>query len=212
MQHSMRLARRAAALATLMMLTACVTSPDPTFYLLEGDTSVPPVRAAADPPRTYALREVTLPRYARDLRIATRTADGTVARAELHRWAERPERAITEVLADTLKERTSGVVLTEPWPAAMEVDSRIEVVFDHFLGSFNGPFEARGQYRLLDGRGTRVVDVAEFACTEDRPGQGFRPLMDATARAVQCVGQVIGDRLSVPGAPAGGAGGTTARR
>ncbi len=153
----------------------------PAFHLLPA---APPPQPLT-PPLTLevALREVRLPRYAVDERLSVLQPDGVARREEYQRWAEDPTRAVSQNLAEALRRATGGPVALEPWPSGFQPDRRVEVEFVRLIGAPDGPFEATGTWRVLEGARGREIQSRPFQINLTA-GPGFPGLMAAHAAAL----------------------------
>ena len=150
----------------MLGVSACGSGPSPRLYLLEPRQESTPrdVRAIFT---ELGLSVVSLPGYATDERIATRSKSASVSIDDRHRWAESPDKAITRVLADGLRVHSGATVLTEPLPRGYQPQARIEVVFDRLLRAANGGSDMAGQIRLIAGDGRSVLSVVPFQVAYD---------------------------------------------
>ena len=145
-------------------LSACLGGPPPKLYLLESPTIDTTEQAAeASTLDALGIRQVKVPGYAIDERIASVSTDGIVVKSDGQRWAEEPEVAITRILANRLRQRASATVLVEPWPRDYAPQARIEIVFERLLREPDGGASLSGQMHLLSGDGRKLLQSIEFS-------------------------------------------------
>ena len=127
----------------ILMAATCVAcgGPNPSLYLL------PPSPDGATPTASLAiaLREVALPSYARDARLAERQATGAIVHLDEHRWADAPARTVTRTLARHLQAETGRLVVVEPWAAQINPAATVAITVDVFDGARGGRADMRGR-------------------------------------------------------------------
>lgn len=161
MSKSFGLLLRSLLVMFALTLSACGGGPPPKLYLLQlpaVETNDVDVSSISQ----LGISQVTVPGYANDARIASRSGSGVVEQLDRQRWAEEPEEAITRLLAKRLKARAEATVLIEPWPRDYEPQARIEVMFDTLLREPDGGAHIAGQIQLLSGDGRRLLQSVPF--------------------------------------------------
>lgn len=154
-----RLALIGALLLTGLAAAGCGATPEKR-YLLAPAASQPEQEVRA---RLIGLREADLPAYARDERIYRQGVDGVLAEEGDARWADAPERFVTQHLARGIDGAVSADVVAEPWPPGARPDLTVEVVFDRLLADADGVVAAAGQLRLSVERSRRrALKLAPF--------------------------------------------------
>ena len=182
-----------AALVTLGV-SGCATTPDPTYYLFP----IPAVEeTVAYDAGTVAVREISLPLYARQELFASVAEDGSVILPDDHRWADEPARAATGALVATLKQLLGAQIVAEPWPTSVSPAYRVDVTVDRFIGDIRGgDLEFTGQYRLF-GLGDSTTDVQDsFSYRIDIAEPGYKALAQAHSDAIVKLAREIAGRLS----------------
>lgn len=155
---------RLPGLCGLLFLSACVSGPPPTLYLLgplEAEAGTIQL-AKISGITSLGISPVKLPDYAYDTQISSLHVDGTVNRDDENRWAEEPEEAITRLLSDRLRAHTEATVLIEPWPRDYQPVARVEVAFDRLLREPGGGAQMTGQVLLLSGDGRKLLKAMPF--------------------------------------------------
>ncbi|MEE9333832.1 MAG: PqiC family protein [Granulosicoccaceae bacterium] len=171
------------SLLALLLGSACGSGPPAKMYLLEpvlAPELVEPMAKVTD----LGITVVSLPGYASDPRIASRSQERLIVQAERHRWAEDPEEAITRVLADRLRYITKANVVTEPWPRGYEPQARVEVSFDRLLRESSGGVEMAGQIKIIAGDGRSVKAIRTFQVIHYAESTEFRAYFSAVAAGI----------------------------
>jgi uncharacterized lipoprotein YmbA len=182
-------------LAAALTLGACA---NPDYYLLPPPQSV--TRVAA-PTSSIAVAEISLPAYAEAVEIATLVGPGAVTLNKNALWADTPRRALTRHLVAALEARLRTRVGTEPWPAFEGPGLRIEVIADRFVGAPGGVVEFAGQFIVVGSDSGSIVASDRFAIAVATQGDGYAALMDAHARAIEQLADVITARITGRAAP-----------
>lgn len=190
----MRVLKRTALTVLLSLgLAGCAGTADPTYYLFP----VPAVEQSIPyEGGTIAVREISLPLYARQAQFASLSEDGSVIQPDEHRWADEPPRAATGALVATLKQALNASIVAEPWPSTVSPVYRIDVTVDRFIGDTRGgELEFTGQYRIFgaSGAGTDLQD--SFAYRIPIGEAGYKALAQAHSDAIVKLGLEIADRI-----------------
>jgi uncharacterized lipoprotein YmbA len=180
--------RRAFVLVALA-LAACS---QPDYYL-----TPPPAASAraASSAGSLAVADISLPAYAEAIEIAVQDPSGAVALEKNALWADTPRRALTRHLVAALQSRLPSQISTEPWPSFDSPSLRLEVFVDRMIGAPEGPFQFAGQYVVVSPSSGAIVATDRFALTV-QAGAGYQGLIDAHARAVEALADLIAARLA----------------
>lgn len=193
MQLSKLLSRFSAA-CVLFSLISCVSGPAPKQYLLEpvfdiaNETIAPNINA-------IALAEVTVPSYAKDDRLASRSKDYEIEYDTQSQWAESPQDALTRVLANRLRYYLESTVVVEPWPRGYEPEARVEVQFDKILREETGGVELAGQIRIISGDGRSMLDVRTFQLVRYANNLNPNAYFAAVSAGVNDISRMVSDSL-----------------
>lgn len=184
----------ALAVALAFVLSGCGgRSTGPRFHLIDR------VPVEVDYPvdiGTIGLMEVIMPRYARDERISTLEPDGSVIRHDEDRWADIPERAVTDAVAAGLREALGSTVVVDPWPLELRPALRIETRIDRMIGSLGGDLAFSGQYRIVDSASSKLIDIETFDYAIPVGGETFGALGAAHGRASAQLAAEIAERIA----------------
>lgn len=180
------------AVATLvaLSLTACISGPPPTRYLLEPfmTTEVVPSQASVE---SIGLAALVVPGYVKANSIARRGAGATLVFDDSSQWAEDPDAALTRALAESLRLQSGADVLIEPLPRGFEPQARVEVVLDRMLAESGGVADVSGQVRLISGNGRELLSVFPFRLLQRGRGKGYDGFFDALAIGMDDLARLI---------------------
>jgi uncharacterized lipoprotein YmbA len=173
---------------------SCVGGPAPKQYLLEpvydvANESIAPAISA------IALAEVSVPSYAKDDRLASRSKDFEIEYDTKSQWAESPQDALTRVLANRLRYYLESNVVVEPWPRGYEPEARVEVQFDKILREETGGAELAGQIRIISGDGRSMLDVRTFQLVRYANNLNPNAYFAAVSAGVNDISRMIADSL-----------------
>ncbi len=185
---------RLSAACLLISLMGCVSGPAPKQFLLEpvfdiANESVAPSISA------IALAEVTVPSYAKDDRLASRSKDFEIVYDPKIHWAESPEDALTRVLANRLRYYLESTVVVEPWPRGYEPQARVEVQFDKIIREETGGVELAGQIRIISGDGRSMLDVRTFQLVRYSDNLNPNAYFAAVSAGVNDISRMVSDSL-----------------
>ncbi len=173
-----------------MSLSACVSGPPPTRYLLE-----PLATTAMDTNTTeldaIGLATLVVPGYVKDNSIARRGIGATLVFDESSQWAEDPDVSLTRTLAESLRLQTGADVLVEPLPRGFEPHVRVEVVLDRLLAESGGVADMSGQVRLISGDGRDLLSVFPFRLLQRGRSDGYDGFFDAIAIGMDDLSRLI---------------------
>lgn len=178
-------------LLSVAVLAGCGASPR---YLIDTPAPTVTVRTAA---RSIMLREVSLPDYAADDKIAVQDADGSVRLVKSALWADLPPRAVTLALARQLDAAVSATVAAEPWPLSGLPDAEIEVRVERNLAGANGQFRLSGVFYVLSdvvrlGPESSPFDIA-VPLTGQSPGEIAQAQSSALAKLAETIARTVGN-------------------
>ncbi len=178
----------------VLSLMSCVGGPAPKQYLLEpvydvANESIAPAISA------IALAEVSVPSYAKDDRLASRSKDFEIEYDTKSQWAESPQDALTRVLANRLRYYLESNVVVEPWPRGYEPEARVEVQFDKILREETGGAELAGQIRIISGDGRSMLDVRTFQLVRYANNLNPNAYFAAVSAGVNDISRMIADSL-----------------
>ncbi|SPF81667.1 PqiC family protein [Pseudoprimorskyibacter insulae] len=132
-----------AALLIATALWGCAG--DPARVVVAPETSTMTVRTTA---RSVEIKEVSLPAYAKEDKIALQNADGSVTSLEDSIWADEPERAMTNALVRNLTAITGRQIAASPWPLRGFPDAELSVRVEQMLVQAGAGLLLTGQYAV----------------------------------------------------------------
>lgn len=103
--------------------------------------------------RTLEVAQVSLPTYAGQEEIFTRSAAGVMTSSPDLLWADDPARAVTLGLVRGLSQASSARIATAPWPFEELPDARLEVHVEDMVADLSGSFRLAGQYYVAAAPG-----------------------------------------------------------
>lgn len=186
--------QKLSAVCIVLSLVSCVGGPEPKQYLLEpvfdiaNESVAPNINA-------IALAEVTVPSYAKDDRLASRSQDYEIEYDTESQWAESPQDALTRVLANRLRYYLESTVVVEPWPRGYEPEARVEVQFDKILREETGGVELAGQIRIISGDGRSMLDVRTFQLVRYANNLNPNAYFAAVSAGVNDISRMVSDSL-----------------
>jgi uncharacterized lipoprotein YmbA len=189
------------AVAVLLLIGGCGTSPTPRFYTL-----TPPAPAAEAPtaaagrPR-IRVGPVVLPDAVNRPQLVTRAGANEVAIAEQHRWAAPLKDEVPRTLAADLARLTGNPHLAaDPFAAATAIDYRLGVEFERFDGALGGDVTLEALWTVQTSGGD-VVATGRSIVREAAAAPGYDALAAAYGRALAKLADDIAPALQ--GLPAG---------
>lgn len=138
-------------LSFLFLLTACINSPQVTFYTLNSQMSPPKLskRTSELKALTIGIGSVHIPEYLDRPQIVTFQGPHRLHLAEFHRWAGRLENDIIQVMVENLSALLGTIrVASFPWSQSEAPQYRVDLVFNHFEGTLGKRFRFQGVWRL----------------------------------------------------------------
>lgn len=178
---------------TLLLLTACATSPPVRFYVL---TTVSEAQTTgADTASTSGLAlgvgPVTLPPYLDRPQIVTRTTPSQLAIAEFDQWAA----PLRDDVARVLGENLAVMVPTErvaifPWSRSTPIEYEVVVKATRFEAKANGEVVLLARWRLLDEAGNELA-MKRSRFTAAGGTQSYEMTVVAMSRVLEALSREI---------------------
>jgi uncharacterized protein len=116
-----------ALLALIIALTACGTTPDPSFYTLSAGAE--PTANTGEGPYSVVVGPVSLPELVDRPQLVIRVGANRVALVEQHRWAEPLRSEIPRVIADNLS-RLLSTTRISAYPQSSDNNAEYRVLVD----------------------------------------------------------------------------------
>jgi hypothetical protein len=186
------------AIAAMLAIAGCGTSPKPRFYTLSPQPAVaeaPAGTAPTDRPR-IRVGPVMLPDAVNRPQLVTRVGANEVAIEEQHRWAGPLKDEIPRILAADLERLTRNPRLTaDPFAAATAADYRLTVDFQRFEGVVGDDVTLDALWIVRRANGD-VVSTGRSVLHEPAGAPGYAALTAAYSRALSKLADSIAPALS----------------
>ena len=178
----------------LLLLTACISSPQVTFYTLNSQMSPPklPRNILASKALTIGIGSVHIPDYLDRPQIVTFEGPHRLHLAEFHRWAGRLENDMIQVMVENLSTLLGTTkVASFPWSQAETPQYRVDLIFNHFEGTLGKTFRLQGVWRL-SGEGIKWGALERpFDQSIVIAGKNYEDLAAASSRGLWDLSQTI---------------------
>jgi len=193
----MRYASSIVAATTMLLLSACGSSPvvKDRYYSLvlaaNGGTAT-----GNDEIMTASLivGPIRLPTYLSAHALPMQVGPNRIELAHHHFWAEPLNEAIAKVLTRDIAERTDGInVERESGRTAAEEDCRLRVEFDAFHPTSESRVVANGRYWV---ESSETSDRQAFSLTRTLTVDGYAHAVDALRGLLGLLAQQISDDLA----------------
>ena len=182
----------------LLLLTACINSPQVTFYTLNSQMSPPKLPKRTSELKTLAvgIGSVHLPEYLDRPQIVTFQGPHRLHLAEFHRWAGRLENDIIQVMVENLSTLLGTTrVASFPWSQSEAPQYRVDFIFNHFEGTLGKTFRVQGVWRL-SGEGIKGGSLDRpFDQTIVIAGTDYEDLAAASSRGLWDLSQTISEAI-----------------
>lgn len=174
-----------------VILAGCSSATD--RYLLDDAR---PATARSTAARLVLVEKMSLPEYFSGGEITFQDKNGVLVTSKQNFWADTPERAFTEMLADALDDRLSADVASAPWPFEVPADLKVEVKVRRFVALNTGMVQFTGQYFLSSPYGGSLAKTARFEIEEPISEEGLQGLTAAYSRALSDLSDLIAKRIA----------------
>lgn len=141
--------------ATLVVLSACTSSPPspPRYYQLSAQA--PSIQPATNKLDSLGIGPIIWPEYLERRQLLTRVDAHTLKAADSDRWAEPLENNFTRVLRENLTRfGVAQRIVAYPWNAAEPPSRVVRIDVLQFDSDTQGIATLRASWRIEDGRGT----------------------------------------------------------
>ena len=170
------------AISACLLLSGCVSSPPPKFYVLAPLSTERPADAGLEP--AVGVGPVELPDYLDRPQIVTRNGQNGLNLAEFDRWGESLKDNTAQVLAENLAVLLpSKKVSTYPWKRSTQVAYQVTVKVTRFDHTEGGETVLAVRWSLLDGAGADLLS-RESRHVESPAGDSYPATVAAMNRAL----------------------------
>ena len=182
----------------LLLLTACINSPQVNFYTLNSQISGPnpPKRTSELKALTIGIGSVHIPEYLDRPQIVTFEGPYRLHLSEFHRWAGRLENDIIQVMVENLSQLLGTTrVVSFPWGQSEAPQYRVDLIFNHFEGTLGKRFRFQGVWRL-SGNGIKEGSLERpFDQTIVIAGTDYEDLAAASSQGLWDLSQTISEAI-----------------
>lgn len=155
------------------LLSACASTPETHFYVLDALSRAPQTSTTHAPQRLIGLGPVTLPALLERKQIVSRSGDNRITASEQHQWAAPLQAAITETLAQNLSVLLPrDAVKAYPWHAYGDMDMHVIVDIVRFETNAARAAELLANWSIMDDKTHRLIDHGQAAFTQSA-GSGY---------------------------------------
>ena len=180
-------------LALAIMLSACGTTQQTTFYTL-GPVAAEQTAAASGGPKV-SVAAVTIPEFLDRPQLVLPGESPKVNIMETHRWAEPLKNAIPRIIADNLSGRLGAdKVSYSPQYASIKSDYRVFVDIRQF-GAKKGLVTVEALITVKPATDGAAVITRRSLQTATFTGEGYGPMVEAYSSALDRLAGELADAL-----------------
>jgi len=179
---------------SVLLLSACGTSPKTNFYMLSSERDV---ESYTQDSVSVGVWKVNLPDLIDRPEIVTRTGVYTIELADFHRWAGGLESNVSLLVADELSHNLkTGHVDVSPWSSYRKFDYQVKVHVRKFDGELGGESILEGAYIVLNGKGNKKILENTFTFKEKLKGTKYSDMAEAMSNLVIQLAEKISSSIS----------------
>ncbi|MFZ2311219.1 MAG: PqiC family protein [Methylobacter sp.] len=146
-----KISKRLMLLLISTLLSACLSTPSTSFYVLEplSKPSAPSTEVVKK--RLIGIGPVSMPAFLERKQIVTRMPDNSIQIAEFHQWAAPLKDNVTQVLTHNLANlQPNDIIRAYPWIAYGAVDYRIIVDIFRFDTTSQQTVNLEANWAIMD--------------------------------------------------------------
>ncbi len=188
-----------AIVACCAMISACINTPLPDYYVLtpERNSVAQVVTAQVNPQIALGIGPVTIPETVNRPNIVTPLDSNQVEVAEYHRWSEPLIENISRVVITNIAGRLGlNKLYAYPW-LGNPVDYQVRIDVLQMVGSPSESVTMQVRWQILTGEKPRqliLTRISEY--TEATDADGYSAMVSAYSRAVASLSDDISKALS----------------
>ncbi|MGI9265496.1 MAG: PqiC family protein [Gammaproteobacteria bacterium] len=191
----MKILRRTVAVSTMLLVTACGSSPPTSYYTLD------PVYSGSTADGLDAVRigvgPFVFPELLDRPQIVIRGDRNQVVLSEYARWADDLEKRFQAIVARDLVVATgTDHVYEHPWRDNFAVDYRILGVVDRFAAHTSGTVSLKIRWVVQDGDGEKTLATHEGHYSESADPGDYGDIAAAMGRATASASSDIAQTLA----------------
>ena len=193
-----RLSGKAGQLLLVLVLSGCINTPLPDYYVLTPEKSSIGV-AAALTDLSLGLGPVTIPETINRPNIVTPLDSNQLEVAEYHRWSEPLIENISRVVMTNIADRLGvSKIYAYPW-LGNQIDYQVRIDVLQMTGTPTDNVYLQVRWQLLTGEKPRQLlqtQISEFRVPV--AGEGYSAMVAAYSQAVSMLSDEISQALSSP--------------
>jgi uncharacterized lipoprotein YmbA len=178
----------------VLLLSACTTTPETHFYVL-NPLSLPSQSASSEAPkRLIGLGPVTVPALLERRQIVTRTGDNSVTSSEFHQWAAPLKESLTETLAQNLSVLLpNDIVKAYPWSAYGDMDFHIIIDIIRFETNAAQNAELTANWSIMDDKSLRLIEHGQAKIARPQAGSSRADAVKALSESLHEFSRQLAD-------------------
>jgi uncharacterized lipoprotein YmbA len=183
-------------LTVLLAFSGCLsnTSKPASFYVLNADTSMPPVNTDKDKAPAVEIAAIHLPPYLDRKQIVTRQSENKLHFSEQNRWGGKLRKNLSRVLTKNLSYllQSSRVAVT-PHSLPIKPDYQLEVLIEQFENNAASRVVLSAQWRLVKaGDMSLVASGTEDLSSEILPvADDYQAIVAAMSRTFAHFSEIL---------------------
>jgi len=181
-------------LAPLLLLALAACGDTTPRYLIPAATEATAPRLALRV-ASVEIRQVSLPAYAADDQLLREEASGALKPVKSALWADTPNRAITQQLADFIAATSQAQVAAEPWPLSTPAQAQVDVRVSELAARLDGQLHLKGQFAVSSYDHLVREAITPFAIAVPLGSDAPAEIARATGAAIDQLGRQIATSL-----------------
>jgi len=188
--------RHISMVSLLVLLTACGSSPNTDFYMLNADQRSVMQSANLSTGPAVGVWQVNLPDLLDRSEIVTRDNQFKISMGTFSWWASDLSENMTLLIVTQLSQQLqSNRVVTSPWPSYRKIDYQVITRVERFDGELGGEVVLRGLWSLLDGDGTKELSRQVFEFKVNTVDLTYQEMVAAMSRLTVQLAQQLTDGI-----------------
>lgn len=178
----------------VLLLSACTTTSETHFYVLNPLSLSSQSAASEAPKRLIGLGPVTVPALLERRQIVTRTGDNSVTSSEFHQWAAPLKESLTETLAQNLSVLLpNDIVKAYPWSAYGEMDFHIIIDIIRFETNAAQTAELTANWSIMDDKSLRLIKHGQAKIARPQAGSSRADAVKALSESLHEFSRQLAD-------------------